>query len=248
MVMHRLYADLKTSEQSGIVSRIAGVMLIADGDRWPSDRVTHYGSASAKSAGVARALHLGGARGVSLDRARVHSLCDKQDVVCDARAVAARAAVINPVGVLKGAFRVHTTHYPKHKKLRAMVKASIARAKAQRKSLVLGAVWAPNQQGYGKAAPKTVYNGGSPSGMVRSIRWKNWGGAVATGTGLALYIAPGQPVSQGTWEQATVVAFNLGMCGSRRAYNAVDWYLPHRGGRVDPNVYINACTGDYVGP
>ena len=51
MVAHRLYWDLRTSKQTGIVNRIAGVVLIADGDRWPSDGVVHAGTASAKSRG-----------------------------------------------------------------------------------------------------------------------------------------------------------------------------------------------------
>jgi len=30
-------------------------------------------------------------------------------------------------------------------------------------------------------------------------------------------------------------------------YRAITWYFPERGGSFNPHVYINICTGEYVG-
>jgi serine protease Do len=114
-------------------------------------------------------------------------------------------------------------------------------------AVVLGTEWAPNQQGYGTTAPKVVYNGGSPSGRVQDIAWKDWGSDRSFGSGTGLYVGPDQSTAEGTLEPATVVAFNLGTCGGTASYNAVTWFFPGRGQEFDPDSYINPCTGDYVG-
>jgi hypothetical protein len=59
-------------------------------------------------------------------------------------------------------------------------------------SYVLGSSsFAPNGQGFGTSKPRTVYNGGVPSGLVTSIRWRNWGSARATGFGKNSIYRPG---------------------------------------------------------
>jgi lysophospholipase L1-like esterase len=100
--------------------------------------------------------------------------------------------------------------------------------------------------GYGAVAPARVFNGGDPTGDVGQIKWQSWGKASAIGTGISEFVAPGQTVSEGTEESATIVAFNLGKCGGHSAYQAVEWYFPQEGDSFNPGTYINACTGNYV--
>jgi hypothetical protein len=111
----------------------------------------------------------------------------------------------------------------------------------------LGLLWSSNQKGYGQARPSTVFNGGDPTGLVTGISWSSWGGATAIGTGTAEWVGPNQYVATGTEETATIVAFDLGTCGGRPAYQAVEWYFPQHGQKFDPASYIQDCTGQYVG-
>ncbi|WP_152628276.1 hypothetical protein [Streptacidiphilus neutrinimicus] len=108
---------------------------------------------------------------------------------------------------------------------------------------VLGALWAPGVQGYGRARPAGLSNNGDPTGIVTDLRWSSWGGARADGTGTAEYVAAGQSVAQGSAQQATVVAFDLGTCDGRTAYRAIEWYFPGKGQHFDPTRYFDACTG-----
>lgn len=94
---------------------------------------------------------------------------------------------------------------------------------------VLGKVYAPGQQGYGQVQPTTIFNGGDPTGRITNIKWSSWGAAQATGTGIADYQAPGQGTADTKPEQATVVAFNLGKCGSTLMYQSVTWFFPQHG-------------------
>jgi len=75
-------------------------------------------------------------------------------------------------------------------------------------------------KGWGRARPRTVYNGGVPSGLVRRIRWSGWGSRVAIGRGMTYlykprggyYARPGRIILR---------ASRLGSCpgtGGRRAY------------------------------
>ena len=112
---------------------------------------------------------------------------------------------------------------------------------------VLGAIWGPGgQAGYATVRPTVIDNGGDPTGRVTNVHWQSWGGSQATATGTSLYLAPNQIVAEGTEETATVVAFNLGTCQGKAAYNALEWYFPDHGQAFDPNNYRNICTGDNV--
>ncbi len=111
----------------------------------------------------------------------------------------------------------------------------------------LGRPWGSSQQGYGGVEPTTVFNGGDPTGLLTNVQWQSWGGAQAVGQGTSDYVAANQAVADGTQAHATVVAFNLGTCQGEPAYNAVEWYFPEYGQSFNPGVYINICTGAYVG-
>lgn len=51
-------------------------------------------------------------------------------------------------------------------------------------SYVLGSAnFAPNGEGFGTSKPRTIFNGGVPSGLVTQIRWRRWGSAHAIGFG-----------------------------------------------------------------
>jgi len=124
-----------------------------------------------------------------------------------------------------------------------MVWTSIATA-----APVLGHSWGPNQEGYGKAKPTIVYNGGDPTGMVTSIHWTTWGGTKAIGEGTSTWVWPGTCVGcNGPMAGARIVAFHRGQCRGAPSYNAVEWFFPKYGETFNPHVYINACTGAYVG-
>lgn len=110
---------------------------------------------------------------------------------------------------------------------------------------ILAGPWSTNQRGYGHAKPSVIYNGGDPTGLVTHIHWSSWGGAQAIGYGLSTYVAPDQVTAEGRLEHARIVAFHLGYCGGRRAYDAVEWYFPEHGGHFHAHTYIDACTGQY---
>ena len=119
-------------------------------------------------------------------------------------------------------------------------------AAAAGQGLVLAGPWAPGQHGYGHVKPRTIFNGGDPTGLVKAIHWSSWGGPRATGTGTALWVGPHQIVAQGKFETgARIVLFQRGRCHGRSAYNAIEWYFPQHGQKFSAGTYINACTGTY---
>ena len=102
-------------------------------------------------------------------------------------------------------------------------------------------------QGFGQVKPAKIFNGGDPTGLVTNVMWSSWGGAQATATGTAEYVAPNQSVASGTEETATVVAFDLGTCDGKYMYQALEWYFPQHKQAFNPNTYENICTGSYAG-
>lgn len=106
----------------------------------------------------------------------------------------------------------------------------------------LGMVTAPNQEGYGTVAPRKIYNGGDPTGLVYDITWSNWGDVQAKGTGTALHVPAGGYVPDAKPERATVVAYNLGPCQGKTAYRAVTWFFPDRGEVFSPSGVDNMCA------
>ena len=82
----------------------------------------------------------------------------------------------------------------------------------------LGRQWAPNQKGYGKVEPRTIFNGGDPTGLVQHVRWTRWGRPRALGSGFGYWVWPGLGVADGsTRSRAVVVAYDLGRCRGRLA-------------------------------
>ena len=113
----------------------------------------------------------------------------------------------------------------------------------------LGVHWNLNGGlGYGNAKPRTISNGGDPTGIASAISWQSWGGARAIGTGKSDWVAPGKGIANGSQETVTVIAFHLGICQGHAAYRALEWYFPEHGQSFHENTYINACTGAYIYP
>lgn len=77
---------------------------------------------------------------------------------------------------------------------------------------VLGeAGWAPNGYGWGEIRPRRLYNGGVPSGLVQRIKWRSWGGQIASGRGrTALYKPEGGYYAEKGFIQLR--AYGLGTC------------------------------------
>ena len=113
---------------------------------------------------------------------------------------------------------------------------------------VLGGVTGTFSQGsgFGQVKPVEIDNGGDPTGRVGSITWTSWGGGQAIGSGQSDYVGPGQDVAGGTQETVTIVGFDLGTCGGKLMYRAVEWYFPQHGDKFNPNQYEDICTGNYV--
>jgi len=72
-------------------------------------------------------------------------------------------------------------------------------------------------EGWGTAHPKTIYNGGDPSGLISNVHWSSWGGAVARGHGRNSIFKPhgGYYRHQVTIQLKTK---RIGRCEGRRAY------------------------------
>ena len=117
MVMHRVVQDLVASGSAGapVLARLDGAVLLADGDRDATDGTRRWGTAR-RGVGIARQYAaLAGARATPLPAAlarRVHSVCDRGDLVCD---------VTGASGPSAGGGDVHTTHYDASRPVRRAV-------------------------------------------------------------------------------------------------------------------------------
>ena len=65
------------------------------------------------------------------------------------------------------------------------------------------------------------------------------GAATATATANGFFRAPGESA------QVTLVAFDLGPCGTTYGYGALEWLTS--GQTFNPNAYFDVCTGQGVG-
>lgn len=126
----------------------------------------------------------------------------------------------------------------------AAAKAAAATSAAAPAGPILAGPWASHQEGYGHVEPQNVFNGGDPTGLIKHIEWLAWGGPRAVGVGSGYYVAANQIVAAGHREAAVIVAFTLGRCHGRPAYNAVQWYFPEHGEHFNPHAAgYKLCTG-----
>jgi hypothetical protein len=85
----------------------------------------------------------------------------------------------------------------------------------------------PYGEGWGKARPAKIWNGGDLNGMVKEIQWTSWGGRTAIGYGLEWTFKP----TGGYYERPVLVelrAQRLGHCGSHRAYTQLAIRTPEK--------------------
>jgi hypothetical protein len=102
MVVHRALSAIDGAGESTILRRIAGVALLADGDRAPNSAQHDVGSAAAGAKGVAVFGHASRRDIPRTVAGRTYSYCTDNDIVCD-------ATLLNLVKFDRG-IRIHTTY------------------------------------------------------------------------------------------------------------------------------------------
>jgi hypothetical protein len=110
MVMHRMLLDWQATN-SPLLSKVAAVLLIADGDRVPGTGADQEGTSTADASGIASYMtstfHLSvGAPDQDIPAAvagQTVNVCDTRDIICDANLV--------NLSHFNGGAKTHTTHY-----------------------------------------------------------------------------------------------------------------------------------------
>lgn len=104
---------------------------------------------------------------------------------------------------------------------------------------------APIGKGWGKVAPRHVFNGGDPSGEVSKLTWKHWGAPTAKGHGVTWLLRPegGYYARPG---RIVLRAEALGTCpDGTAAYTRLEFRAAHRpGGPVGKHWRAWAGSGD----
>jgi hypothetical protein len=102
-------------------------------------------------------------------------------------------------------------------------------------TIVLGArAFAPMGVGFGTARPRTIFNGGDPSGLVEHLTWSHWGSRTATAVGETAIFKPQGGYYPGL-VRAELRASRPGHCHARGplAYTRLEAREPsHPGGRL----------------
>lgn len=104
----------------------------------------------------------------------------------------------------------------------------------------------PNTQGFGEVKPARIFLGGDVSGLVRGVHWHGWGRAKAIGHGTGWFVPPdANTIADGHPARAKVVAWDLGRCDGRWAYQKGDWSFPeyNRHGNVPPGTSLEPGYG-----
>src|SRR6201996_535522 len=110
-----------------------------------------------------------------------------------------------------------------------LMMTSAASAAAANPTLGAKAFAAPYGKGFGTAEPKEIFNGGDPSGSVRSIKWSGWGNPSAIGYGPNPIFKP----HGGYYRKLARVelrATALGKCGAQAAYTKLEIRAPRKPG------------------
>jgi hypothetical protein len=82
MVMHQAELKLEDSHDTAVLQRIAGTLLLADGDRVPHTQATEFGTSAHNGQGIRPYMHLITPRDVPFP-ATTADICDAGDFVCD---------------------------------------------------------------------------------------------------------------------------------------------------------------------
>jgi hypothetical protein len=110
----------------------------------------------------------------------------------------------------------------------------------------LGVDWDSAITGFNQVRPAQLHFAGDGYSNLERIKWNTWGGATAIGTGIGWYVPANEPNSNGKDERVDLVAFDLNVCGSQRAYTGFVWYFPqeHQTEKLSP--YWDTCLGDII--
>jgi hypothetical protein len=101
MVMHQAELQLAADGETGVLSQIAGTLLLGDGDRVSHTEAREFGSSSARSEGVRTYLGFNSDQDV-VDPATTANICNAGDIVCDFG--------INTLIHWKKGIKVHTSY------------------------------------------------------------------------------------------------------------------------------------------
>ena len=92
----------------------------------------------------------------------------------------------------------------------------------------------PYSQGFGTIRPRTVYNGGDPTGAFSNITWASWGGTIARGKGTANWTPANGGVVNSYPQPAQLAAYDLTKCEGRSTYRHLAVWFPTHGQHFDP--------------
>jgi hypothetical protein len=80
--------------------------------------------------------------------------------------------------------------------------------------------------GFEAIRPANISFGGDGTSGVSSITWESWGGPMALGNGVGVWVWPGTCSGCNKGSHARVVAFALGSCHGHLGYTRLEWYFP----------------------
>jgi len=98
--------------------------------------------------------------------------------------------------------------------------------------VVLGSKdFAPYGKGFGHVKPEKIFNGGTVTGLVKSIRWRHWGDPISKGRGRGYQYRPGGGIYRRT-VKVKLRARKLGECPgeNRHAYKQLEAKFQERPG------------------
>jgi hypothetical protein len=143
-------------------------------------------------------------------------------------------------GILNGILRAEVWHaigYLRRLTTAVLIVGALAAPSlaAGKSGVVLGSMaFAPNGWGWGTSKPKSIFNGGDPSGMVTHIHWRSWGGPTAIGFGRNPIFKP-KGGYYGRLAKIELRAEDIGSCKGRAAYRQLSVRVPsHPGGKLGP--------------
>jgi hypothetical protein len=116
----------------------------------------------------------------------------------------------------------------------ALPTTQLVEAQAAGTVVLGGKAFAPKGEGWGTEQPRTIFNGGDPSGLITGVRWITWGGESAVGWGKNAIFKP----RGGYYRRPVAIklkASRIGSCAGRRAYTRLSFREPTRpGGPLGP--------------
>jgi len=95
-------------------------------------------------------------------------------------------------------------------------------------------------KGFGAVKPRTVFLGGDPTGLFKSLTWTGWGKSKSTGHGKGYYPPPGKPTADAVQVPVVLVASSLGSCKGHLAYRRMAVSFEYKG-HMEPGSTLGIC-------